>query len=313
MDLSSKIFVTGHAGLVGSAIIRKLNASGYRNIQTATKQQLDLRNQREVDLWFSINRPEFVFIAAGKVGGILANSTYPAEFLYDNLMIASNLIESSRTHGIEKVLYLGSSCIYPKFAKQPIDETELLTGLLEQTNEPYAISKIAGIKLCDSYRRQYGCNFISAMPTNLYGPGDNFSDNSSHVIPALIKKFYDAKAKNLPYVEIWGSGTPMREFLHVDDLASACEFLMKNYNEHGHVNIGSGSEISIYELALLLQEIIYPESEIRFDSSKPDGTPRKLLNVKKINGLGWKSSTNLNEGLLETCHWYVNNADLIRQ
>ena len=232
MNLSSKIFVTGHAGLVGSAIIRKLKASGYVNIQTATKQQLDLRNQREVNDWFSINKPEFVFIAAGKVGGILANSTYPAEFLYDNLMIAANLIESSRVHGVRKVLYLGSSCIYPKFSKQPIDESELLTGLLEQTNEAYAVSKIAGIKLCDSYRRQYGCNFISAMPTNLYGPGDNFSENTSHVIPALIKKFYDAKAQNLPYVEIWGSGTPMREFLHVDDLASACEFLMKNYLEH---------------------------------------------------------------------------------
>jgi GDP-L-fucose synthase len=305
MDKQSKIFVTGHAGLVGSAIVRNLKANGYENLVYASKQELDLRNQQMVEQWFSEQKPEYVFLAAGKVGGILANSTFPGQFLYDNLLIAANTLEASRKQKVKKLLYLGSSCIYPKFASQPITESQLLTGPLEPTNEAYAIAKIAGIKLCDSYRAEYGCNFISAMPTNLYGIGDNFSEQSSHVIPAMIRKFHEAKLKNESKVTIWGTGTPMREFLHVDDLAEACRFLMLKYDLPGPINVGVGIDISIYHLAIMIQEIVYKDCDIKLDVSKPDGTPKKCLDVSQINSLGWSHKINLYEGLRNTYDWYL--------
>jgi GDP-L-fucose synthase len=312
MDKRSKIFVTGHAGLVGSAIVGNLKANGYENLVYASKQELDLRNQQMVEQWFSEQRPEYVFLAAGKVGGILANSTFPGQFLYDNLLIAANTLEASRKQKVKKLLYLGSSCIYPKFASQPIIESQLLTGPLEPTNEAYAIAKIAGIKLCDSYRAEYGCNFISAMPTNLYGIGDNFSEQSSHVIPAMIRKFHEAKLKNESEVTIWGTGTPMREFLHVDDLAEACRFLMLKYDLPGPINVGVGIDISIYDLAIMIQEIVYKDCDIKLDVSKPDGTPKKCLDVSQINSLGWSHKINLYEGLRNTYDWYLENQSSLR-
>ena len=306
-NLDQPIFVAGHRGLVGSAIIRRLHSGGYSNLLSAKHEELDLRNQQAVELWFKQNRPTQVYLVAGKVGGILANSTYPAQFIYDNLMIHANVIEAARKFETEKLLYLGSSCIYPRNAQQPISEEELLTGTLEPTNESYAIAKIAGIKMCDAYRVQYGCNFISAMPTNLYGPNDNFNLDSGHVLPALLRKFHEAKIAGREVVDIWGSGNPRREFLHVDDLADACIFLMENYNQLGHINIGTGTDIAISELADMIKAIVHPSAVLQFDTSKPDGTPRKLLNVDKLHNLGWNHSTDLRDGLERTYDWFTNN------
>ena len=306
-NLDQLIFVAGHRGLVGSAIIRRLHSGGYSNLLSAKHADLDLRNQQSVELWFKQNRPTQVYLVAGKVGGILANSTYPAQFIYDNLMIHANIIEAARKFDTEKLLYLGSSCIYPRNAQQPISEEELLTGTLEPTNESYAIAKIAGIKMCDAYRVQYGCNFISAMPTNLYGPNDNFNLDSGHVLPALLRKFHEAKISGNEVVDIWGSGNPRREFLHVDDLADACVFLMENYNQLGHINIGTGTDIAISDLAEMIGSIVHPDATLQFDTSKPDGTPRKLLNVDKLHNLGWKHSTDLRDGLERTYDWFINN------
>jgi GDP-L-fucose synthase len=297
MDKSSKIYVAGHNGMVGSAIVRRLKKDGFENILTRSSRELDLRRQDEVEQFFYRARPDYVFLAAAKVGGILANNTYRGEFLYDNLMIEANVIEASRKYGVKKLLFLGSSCIYPKLAPQPLKEEYLLTGPLEPTNEPYAIAKIAGIKLCDAYRSQYGCNFISVMPTNLYGPNDNYDLKTSHVLPALLRKFHEAKIKGEKEVVMWGTGSPLREFLHVDDLADACLFLMENYDEPGLVNIGTGKDISIKDLALLIKKIVGFEGEIVHDLSKPDGTPRKLLDVSKLNKLGWKAKIGLEEGI----------------
>lgn len=302
---NSRIFVAGHRGLVGSAVHRKLADSGFSNLLLATRSELDLRRQEDVDRWFDKNRPEYVYLVAGKVGGIVANSTSPATFLYDNIMIHANVIDAAHRYGSKKLLYLGSSCIYPRMAPQPIKESELLSGPLEPTNEWYAIAKISGLKMCEAYRAQHGSNFISAMPTNLYGPGDNFDPVSSHVIPAMIRKFDDAKAHARPTVTLWGTGAPLREFLHVNDLAEACLFLMETFDESGHVNIGSGQEVSIRELADLIREVVYPDCEVIFDSTKPDGTPRKLLNCSRINQLGWKATTPLAEGIKSTYDWYL--------
>ena len=307
--LDQPIFVAGHRGLVGSAIKRRLHSGGYSNLLSAKHEELDLRNQQAVEQWFEQNRPTQVYLVAGKVGGILANSTYPAQFIYDNLMIHANVIEAARKFETEKLLYLGSSCIYPRNAQQPISEEELLTGTLEPTNESYAIAKIAGIKMCDAYRVQYGCNFISAMPTNLYGPNDNFNLDSGHVLPALLRKFHEAKISGNEVVDIWGSGNPRREFLHVDDLADACIFLMENYNQLGHINIGTGTDIAISELAEMISSIVHPGATLRFDTTKPDGTPRKLLNVDKLHNLGWKHSTHLRVGLERTYSWFTNNLE----
>jgi len=293
----SRIFIAGHTGMVGSAITRLLQKEGYTNLILARSKELDLRNQKSVDDFFSSKKPEYVFLAAAKVGGILANNTYRAEFLFDNLMIASNIIQASYTNKVTKLLFLGSSCIYPKLAPQPLHEESLLTGLLEPTNEPYAIAKIAGIKLCEAYRDQYGCNYISAMPTNLYGPNDNYDLKNSHVLPALIKKFYLAKMTNAKSVEIWGTGAALREFLYVDDLAQACLHLMLNYNEKQFINVGSGKDISIKELALLVKKIIGFEGELTFDTSKPDGTPRKLMDVTRLAKSGWTYTTELETGI----------------
>jgi GDP-L-fucose synthase len=298
MEKSSKIFVAGHRGMVGSAIVRKLQAEGYNNLVLRTSSEVDLRNQSQVESFFAAEKPEYVFLAAAKVGGIMANNTYRADFLYENLMIESNVIHQSYVHKVKKLLFLGSSCIYPKLAPQPLKEEYLLSGYLEETNEPYAIAKIAGIKLCENYRRQYGCDFISAMPTNLYGPNDNYDLNNSHVIPALIRKFHEAKMNNLPSVEVWGSGNPLREFLHVDDLADACLFLMDEYAELEHVNVGSGEEISIIELANLVSQLIEFKGKIRFDSAKPDGTIRKLLDSSKLDNLRWHPKITLRDGLV---------------
>jgi GDP-L-fucose synthase len=297
LDKSSKIYVAGHRGMVGSAIVRKLNDEGFLNIIVRTSNELDLRNQKAVNDFFEKVKPDYVFLAAAKVGGIYANNTYRAEFLYDNLMIQSNVIHASYKNGVKKLLFLGSSCIYPKLAPQPLKEEYLLTGTLESTNEPYAIAKIAGIKMCDAYRYQYGCNFISVMPTNLYGPNDNYDLNNSHVLPALLRKFHEARIKREPYVTVWGSGNPMREFLHVDDLADACFYLMMNYNEPGLINIGTGKDISIKELALLIKEIVGYKGDIKFDTSKPDGTPRKLMDVSKLHTFGWKHKIELRQGI----------------
>jgi len=297
MEKSSKIYVAGHRGMVGSAIVRKLQAEGYNNLVLRTSSELDLRNQAAVEKFFQDEKPEYVFLAAAKVGGIMANNTYRADFLYENLMIESNVIHQSYVHGVKKLLFLGSSCIYPKMAPQPLKEEYLLSGYLEETNEPYAIAKIAGIKLCENYRRQYGCDFISAMPTNLYGPNDNYDLKNSHVIPALIRKITEAKRSNASFAEVWGTGTPLREFLHVDDLSDACLFLMKNYSELQFINVGSGEELSIKDLALMIKRIVGFEGEVKFDTTKPDGTPRKLMDVKKINQKGWKHQINLETGL----------------
>ncbi|MET0394279.1 MAG: GDP-L-fucose synthase [Chitinophagaceae bacterium] len=297
MEQNSKIFVAGHRGMVGSAIVRKLQQEGFENIITRSSVELDLRNQAAVDDFFSKERPAYVFLAAAKVGGILANNTYRAQFIYDNLMIEANIIHAAHATAVQKLLFLGSSCIYPRMAPQPMNEGSLLTGELEPTNEPYAIAKIAGIKLCEAFRDQYGSNFISAMPTNLYGPGDNYDLEKSHVIPALIRKFHEAKVSNAAFVEIWGTGSPLREFMYVDDLADACVFLMQEYNDKLFVNIGTGEEVSIKDLAILVKEVTGFEGEIQFDSSKPDGTPRKLMDSSRLQAQGWRHKVPLKEGL----------------
>lgn len=306
MDKSSKIYVAGHKGLVGSAILRKLQAEGYANIVTRSHEELDLERQERVEAFFKKERPEYVFLAAAKVGGILANSTYPAQFIYSNLAIQINVIHSSYLYGVKKLLFLGSSCIYPKYCPQPMKEEYLLSGYLEPTNEPYAIAKIAGIKMCQSYNRQYGTRFICAMPTNLYGPNDNFDLQTSHVLPALIRKFHEAKEKGDDEVIIWGTGSPRREFLHVDDLSDACLFLMRNYESSDIINIGTGKDISIKELAEMIARIVDFHGNLKFDTSKPDGMPQKLLDVSKINNLGWKPKIKLEEGIIQTYKWYLN-------
>lgn len=297
MDLNSKIYIAGHRGMVGSAIHRNLQQKGFTNFILKTSSELDLRDQVKVAAFFEKEKPEYVFLAAAKVGGINANNIYRADFLYDNLMIQNNIIHSAFINKVTKLLFLGSSCIYPKLAPQPLKEEYLLSGLLEDTNEPYAIAKITGIKLCENYRRQYNCNFISVMPTNLYGPNDNYNLNNSHVLPALIRKFHEAKQNNIPFVEMWGTGMPMREFLHADDMADACVYLMKNYNGSQHVNIGTGVDLSIKDLALMIQKIVGYTGEIKHDLSKPDGTPRKLMDVSFLHSIGWKHKVELEEGI----------------
>ncbi len=297
MQQNDKIYIAGHRGLVGSAILRKLQSEGFENFALADSRSLDLRNQLEVEEFFRREQPAYVFLAAAKVGGILANDTFRAEFLYDNLMIEANVIHAAWKYGVQKLMFLGSSCIYPKMAPQPLREDYLLTGPLEPTNEPYAIAKIAGIKLCDAYRDQYGCHFVSVMPTNLYGPNDNYHPQNSHVLPAMIRRFHEAKRDQAPFVTIWGTGTPRREFLHVDDLADACYYLMQHYDEPGLVNIGVGEDISILELAQMVREIVGYEGDIRHDLSKPDGTPRKLMDVGKLHAMGWQAQIPLKEGI----------------
>lgn len=304
MQAKSRIFVAGHRGLAGSAIVRKLEREGYGNLLVASHDSVDLRDARAVNDFFEREQPEFVFLAAAKVGGILANDTYPAEFLRDNLLIQSNVVDASWRSGVRKLLFLGSSCIYPKFAEQPISEDSLLTGALEPTNEWYAIAKIAGIKLCQAYRKQYGFRSISLMPTNLYGPGDNFDLKSSHVLPALMRKFHEATASGAAEVNVWGTGAPRREFLHVDDLASACVFLMLNYDSPDIVNVGTGTDVTIAELAAMIQRVTGFNGRLTFDASKPDGTPRKLLDVSKLTALGWTASIPLARGIAETYDWY---------
>ena len=304
MELSSRIYVAGHRGMVGSAIVRRLEGEGYTNIITRTSKELDLRNQQAVNTFFQEEKPEYVFLAAARVGGILANNSYRAEFIYDNLAMEINIIHASYEAQVKKLLFLGSSCIYPKLAPQPLKEEYLLTGLLEHTNEPYAIAKIAGIKMCEAYRDQYGCNFIAAMPTNLYGQGDNYHLQNSHVIPALIRKFHEAKEQNSPTVEIWGSGTPFREFMYVDDLADGSLFLMKTYNDKLFVNVGTGEEISIKDLALQVKEVVGFTGDIIFDSSKPDGTPRKLMDTTRLHNMGWKHKTSLRSGLAKAYQFF---------
>lgn len=299
MEKDAKIYIAGHRGMVGSALLRALKERGHRELLLRDSRQLDLRNQAEVMEFFRVQQPEYVFLAAARVGGILANNEFRAEFLYDNLMIEANIIHAAKTFGVTKLLFLGSSCIYPKLAPQPLKEEYLLTGLLEPTNEPYAIAKIAGIKLCDAYRSQYGCNYISVMPTNLYGPNDNYDLQSSHVLPALLRKFHEAKKMQQHSVVLWGTGSPQREFLHVDDLAAACLFLMERYDEPGLVNIGTGEDLPIKDLALLIARIVGYEGRIEHDLSKPDGTPRKLMDVSKLHQLGWRHRIDLEEGIQE--------------
>ena len=297
MERNAKIYIAGHRGMVGSAITRKLHGEGFNNLVTRTSSELDLRNQHAVTAFFEQEKPDYVFLAAAKVGGIVANNTYRAEFLYDNLQIQNNIIHSSHLSGVKKLMFLGSSCIYPKLAPQPLHEDALLTGLLEPTNEPYAIAKIAGIKMCDAYRAQYGCDYISVMPTNLYGYNDNYHPQNSHVLPALIRRFHEAKEQGAAEVVIWGSGSPLREFLFADDLAEACYYLMQNFSEAGFINIGSGKEITIKDLALLIKDIVGYGGELTFDATKPDGTPRKLMDVSKLAALGWTYKTELAEGI----------------
>lgn len=307
MNKESRIFIAGHRGLVGSAILRRLERAGYRNLLTKMKEELDLRNAREVERFFSEERPEYVFLSAAKVGGIYANNTYPAEFIYDNLAIQLNVIHASYVYKVKKLLFLGSSCIYPKHAPQPMKEEYLLSGYLEPTNEPYAIAKIAGIKMCEAYNRQYGTNFLSVMPTNIYGINDNFDLMNSHVVPALIRKFHMAKQNGDPFVELWGTGMPRREFLNADDLADACVFLMEHYNADqikGFVNIGTGIDITIADLADMIKDIVEYEGEIRFNPEKPDGAPRKLLDVTKMKELGWTAKIPLREGIRMTYRWF---------
>lgn len=305
MSKEIKIFVAGHRGLVGSAIVRSLKAAGYNNIITKTRKELDLTDQKAVQQFFKSEKPAHVYLSAAKVGGIHANNTFPAEFIYQNIMIQSNVIHAAWQNGVEKLLFLGSSCIYPKFAPQPMNESHLLTSELEPTNEAYAIAKISGMKMAEYYNKQYGANFISAMPTNLYGPGDNYDLQNSHVLPALIRKFHEAKEQDKPHVEVWGTGKPKREFLFVDDLAEACLFLMENYNESGFVNVGTGEDVSINELVTLIIEEIGYTGKIVHNTEKPDGTPRKLLNVNKINNLGWKAKISLKEGIRRTYAQYL--------
>jgi GDP-L-fucose synthase len=309
MEKTAKIYIAGHRGMVGSAIQRRLQLDGFSNFVLRTSAELDLRNQARVEAFFEMEKPEYVFLAAAKVGGILANNVFRGEFLYDNIMIQSNIIHASHIHGVKKLLFLGSSCIYPKLAPQPLKEDYLLTGLLEPTNEPYAIAKIAGIKMCDAYRAQYGCNFISVMPTNLYGPNDNYDLNTSHVLPALIRKIHEAKLNGDSSVIIWGTGKPLREFLHADDLADACYFLMQHYNEAGLVNIGTGEDIEIGELARLIKEIVGYKGDLVHDLTKPDGTPRKLMDVRKLHSFGWKHSITLSEGLQRVYSAYCKSAE----
>ncbi len=297
MEKNAKIYVAGHRGMVGSAILRKLQSEGYENLILRTSAELDLRNQQATETFFKEHKPDYVFLAAAKVGGIIANNTYRGEFLYENLMIQNNVIDSAYKNSVTKLLFLGSSCIYPKFAQQPIKEEYLLTGTLEATNEPYAIAKIAGLKMCEAYRSQYGCNFISVMPTNLYGPNDNYDLQNSHVLPALLRKMIVAERTNQPVVEIWGTGTPRREFLHVDDLADACYFIMQQYDGTDWLNIGVGEDVSIKELAELVKEIAGYKGELKFNTDKPDGTPRKLLDVSRLHALGWKAKIQLKEGV----------------
>ena len=309
MKKDAMIYIAGHRGLVGSAILRRLNQSGYENLITRTSRELDLRNQAEVDRFFARKQPEYVFLAAAKVGGILANSNYPAEFIYDNLLIQINVIHSAYKYGVKKLLFLGSSCIYPRECPQPMKEEYLLDGKLEPTNEPYAVAKIAGIKMCQAYNRQYGTNFISVMPTNIYGPNDNFDLESSHVLPALVRKFHEARLEQREEVVVWGSGRPRREFLFVDDLADACVFLMDNYNDNEIINIGTGKDITILELAGIVREVVGFQGRIVFDPSMPDGTPRKLLDVSRLKALGWEARTSLRDGIEKTYKWFKENHD----
>ena len=307
LNPDSRIYLAGHTGLVGSAILRRLDREGFKNVLSATRRELDLRDQTAVNSWFRANRPEYVFLVAGTVGGIIANSTRPAEFIYDNMMIHATVVHAAHLFGATKLLYLGSSCIYPRECPQPIKEEYLLTGPLEGTNEWYAVAKIAGIKLCQAYRRQYGCNFISAMPTNLYGPNDNFDLQSSHVLPALIRKFHDAKESGASDVVVWGTGSPKREFLHVDDLADACLYLMRHYEDASHINVGTGHDLSIAELAHIVRAAVYPEATVLFDTTKPDGSPRKLLDVTRLHGVGWRHSTELEAGIAHAYRWFLDN------
>ncbi|BAN03599.1 GDP-L-fucose synthase [Ilumatobacter coccineus] len=308
IDRNARVFVAGHRGLVGSAIVRRLEADGFTDVVTATRDEVDLRNQLEVSKWFDANRPDYVFLVAGTVGGIMANSTRPAEFIYDNMMIHGTVVHAAHESDVTKLLYLGSSCIYPRHANQPINEDQLLNGPLEPTNEAYAIAKIAGIKMCEAYREQYGRDFISAMPTNLYGPNDNFDLTSSHVLPALIRKFHESRTSDQPEVEVWGTGSPMREFLHVDDLADACLYLMDHYSQAGHVNVGTGEDLPIRELAEKIRDVVCPDAELRFDATKPDGMPRKVLDVSKLRGLGWSPSIELEAGIKSTYDWFLEQA-----
>jgi len=308
----ARVFVAGHRGLVGSAVVRRLEDEGFSNILTATRQQLDLRDQAAVNYWFRANRPEFVLLVAGTVGGILANSTRPAEFIYDNMMIHATVVHAAHLFPVKRLLYLGSSCIYPRECAQPMKEEHLLSGTLEQTNESYAIAKIAGIKLCQAYRKQYGCDFISAMPTNLYGPHDNFSLTSSHVLPALIRRFHDAKDEGRGEVVVWGTGSPRREFLHVDDLADACVYVMRHYDNAEHINVGTGEDLTIRELAEMVRDIVHPEAKLVFDSSKPDGTLRKLLDVSRLHDLGWRHKIDLRDGIESSYRWFLENRDQAR-
>jgi len=312
MKPDARVFVAGHAGLVGSAVLRRLEAEDCSRILTATREQLDLRDQAAVNYWFRANRPEYVFLVAGTVGGILANSTRPAEFIYDNMMIHATVVHAAHLFPVRRLLYLGSSCIYPRGCPQPMKEEHLLSGYLEPTNEPYAIAKIAGIKLCQAYRKQYGCDFISAMPTNLYGPNDNFDLNASHVLPALIRKFHDAKTAGGREVVVWGTGSPRREFLHVDDLADACVYLMRHYDAPEHINVGTGIDLTIRELAEAVRAIVHPQAEIAFDASKPDGTPRKLLDVSRLHALGWRHKIELHQGIASSYEWFLANHDHAR-
>ena len=307
MNLDAKIYVAGHRGLVGSAIVRNLEAKGYKNIIYRTHKELDLTNQEAVRRFFEEEKPEYVFLAAAKVGGIHANNTYPADFIYDNLMIQNNVIKAAHDFNVKKLLFLGSTCIYPKMAPQPIKEEYLLTGSLEETNEAYAVAKIAGLEMCKFFKRQYGDNFISCMPTNLYGPNDNFDLKNSHALPALIRKFHEAKVNNSDVVEVWGTGTPLREFLYVDDMADACVFLMENYDGEQHVNIGTGEEVSIRELAETIKEVVGFVGELVFNTDMPDGTPRKLTTVDKLHRLGWKHKISLNEGIKLAYNWFLEN------
>lgn len=311
-DRSARIFITGHRGMVGSAITRYLKSKGFSNLLLASRQELDLKSQAQVNEWFAKNRPEYVFHVAGTVGGILANSTRPAEFLYDNIMLQANVLEASQKNGVKKLLYLGSSCIYPRDCPQPIKEEYLLTGPLEQTNYAYALAKISGVKACQAYRQQYGSDFISAMPTNLYGTGDNFDLKNSHVLPALMRKFHEAKQRGDSHVSIWGTGSARREFLHVDDLAAACFYLMEHYSDPETINVGTGEDVTIKQLAMTVGSIVYPEAQLQFDTSKPDGTPRKLLDISRLAKLGWTASISLEDGIRSTYRWFLENHDTLR-